>query len=893
MPNVVLGLPDQEQDAIDQLIAEALGSYPIYSSRYLKVQDPTGHIVKFEHNDIQKILAQIEAHILEQGRLLRMVIFNAKGVGVTSYFTGKFFWEIVNNHRRHGYFIDTDIENILRDCKRHYEGLPTEFKPTTRYNPVKNLEFNNPDGKGLDSTIRVSAAGKGDFSNTSLVNYLFLTNVADWPDTTQKNTFNSLLQRVPNDIDTAIVIEGTAKSASGEFYNKFWGAKYKYEIYVNEQEELAFKYTVNNSADDNNDYSAIFIPWFVCDRYAFPVLPDFEATPDENKLIQTYKLTNHQIQWRRWAIENLCNGSEKVFSQTFPSNPYDIQTQSDLQTTYRPVPIYGRDEITEDSTKTITIDGVDFKADPSIIYAHDYVKYVQEIEMGRLRAFDVFRYLILNDLFFIVYFIMGTNEDKGLYNNPFHVGMCREVETGPITDTHDVWFRGAGKSTIITRAETVQYHLKNPEHSTCILAYKKPLAEAFVKSIMEIWEKEIIKKQFPDVVWNNPVVEAPSWSKQNGATLRRMGVRPEATLEASGLVEGMATGKHFNRLLGDDFETEDMKDSVKQLTDAYNKWEMSENLGMPGIVTIRRSIGTFYSHIGPVKKIMDKKDIEGNLMYKTRVKPRTHNGEASGKPVFGSQAELDKLKMNPHFASQQLCNPTPKIDVKLNWDFIDIIKYKDLPKDLIRIMLVDPAGDDDQNITTDGDAWSICIYGIAAPEETDDLNICDIYMLDAYIDVLSESEAVDTISQMYLRGGRIMTLGYEKFSNFTPMVASHVVDLLKGRGRKLTEQSHSLIWLRPAGRNKEAKIANALQWPLNNSKLHICESVPVPYRERIKMEMDQWPLWHDDGIENMAYVYDILKETWIKTMIENQRKPVQTVTDLMNKRAATWELMLN
>ena len=528
--------------------------------------------------------------------------------------------------------------------------------------------------------------------------------------------------------------------------------------------------------------------------------------------------------------------------------------------------------IIKSKNPTIRLNGVEFTQYASIPYKFGYANYIHKIESGDLDGPSTYRKLILEDLFFIVYFILGMSHSSSRdqsYNTPFHVQACKDVEGPPETDTLDVWFRGSGKSSIITIAETVQYHLKHPEESTCIFSYAKHLAESFVRSIRDVLETDIIKDSFPEVVWENGETQSPSWSLQNGITLRRKGVRPEPTVMASGLLEGMVTGKHFNRRVYDDIETEDIQDSPEQLAECYRKWEMSWNLGMPTGKSIERNIGTHYNHLGPINVIRNKQDADGNLMYFTRIKPRTHDGTISGRPVIGTEKELGKLKTSMHFNSQQLCDPTPSHDMTLDPSFIIEIEHKLIPKDLFKVLIVDPAGDapTTSKNSKDTDSWAIMLFGIQAPESEDDFNICTQYLLDAYIDKLQESEAVDIINRMYLTSGRVMVLAYEKFSNFTPAVASQVVEVLRKRGRNVTEKNHSFYWTRPASREKKVKIKNALQWPLNNGRLYMSKNVEAAYRERIKVEMEKFPAYHDDAIDAWSYVADILKESWAMSMI--------------------------
>ncbi|MGA2467632.1 MAG: hypothetical protein ABSH06_25210, partial [Thermodesulfobacteriota bacterium] len=55
-------------------------------------------------------------------------------------------------------------------------------------------------------------------------------------------------------------------------------------------------------------------------------------------------------------------------------------------------------------------------------------------------------------------------------------------------------------------------------------------------------------------------------------------------------------------------------------------------------------------------------------------------------------------------------------------------------------------------------------------------------------------------------------------------------------------------------------IESALAWPLNNGKLHVSKAVPYAYRERLKWEMEKFPFWHDDGLDALSYLYDIIKD---------------------------------
>ena len=86
--------------------------------------------------------------------------------------------------------------------------------------------------------------------------------------------------------------------------------------------------------------------------------------------------------------------------------------------------------------------------DPSVhktTYKFDYEAIFTDIANGVLPERETFRMLILEDLFFIVHFVMGIEKA----NHPFVVDRCHDVEAGPRTNTLDVLARFHYKSVII------------------------------------------------------------------------------------------------------------------------------------------------------------------------------------------------------------------------------------------------------------------------------------------------------------------------------------------------------------------------------------------------------------------------------------------------------------
>jgi hypothetical protein len=536
---------------------------------------------------------------------------------------------------------------------------------------------------------------------------------------------------------------------------------------------------------------------------------------------------------------------------------------------------------------TVEINGVPFDPVPGIAYVHDYVKLAERIAswgMGadgirRGKWFDdtdcdelgVYRQFILGDLWFVLYFVVkpwANDAGRQVVNSPFVVNVCREVERGPKDFTLDVWARFHYKSAILTIAETIQQAVTNPNESTGIFSFKASVAKNFLFSIKQTFERErILSKCFPESVWQDCQKEAPMWSVDGGLVLRRESNRKEPNIGAYGLIEGMPTGLHFENMVYDDIVTEDICRSLDVMADVKQKFDSSRN--MRSIVGSRhRVIGTYYHHSDPLIYIREKKvtDDAGakKPLYLLRLKPATADGKPMGRPVLMEAKDLASMRGDPGtpaahtFNCQQMLDPTPEGEQELNPKFLTPVEPQFIPKDLFRLMLIDQAGDQDAALKRDGgDSWAVAVVGVEPVE--DKSGQPRVFIEDLWIQPAGASEAIDKIVQMYLFGGMIERLCVEKVGISTTHL--HIAQALKARGRHINfEDRGNGILLRPAGRNKKQFISGALAWPLNNGKLFYSTEVPTPYIERLKMEMENFPLWHDDALNVLAYVYDVIKD---------------------------------
>lgn len=521
------------------------------------------------------------------------------------------------------------------------------------------------------------------------------------------------------------------------------------------------------------------------------------------------------------------------------------------------------------------INPADYGPQYKAVYYADYlgifaaIAAVEDEQVRRQTEISIYRELIKTDLFFIGFFVC----ENPYMNHPFAVDKCHLLADGPQTDTLDVWARYHLKSSIITHYETIQHCVTHPEECTCIFSYSKPAAEKHLLTIKETLQKDIMRVCFPDVLFDNPFTQSASWSLQGGIRINRQTVsRKEHTVQAHGLLEGMPTGGHWERLIFDDVETEDLARNPDQIAQLIKSFEMaSQTFGMPN-GSLTRIIGTFYTHCGLLTYLRDKRylDDDKELMYLFRKFAATDDGTKKGNPVFMDDKSWRKILTSPICNSQFLCDPTQTSEMKLDFNMFKPIEPQFMPKNRLKFVLIDPAGDDAVQSGTKNDLWSIGCISIKPC--MDELGLSEIYIEDVVADQMPLNTAIDAAVNLYIRNGRIAGLGIEKVGNDTTY--EHIRKALIAKGRYVTikksdRDNGNLVLLSPEGRNKEWRVESALSWPLSNSKVFYSTSLDTKVLSRIREECEKFGFIHLDILDMISYIYKIVEvmKIYLESMV--------------------------
>lgn len=312
---------------------------------------------------------------------------------------------------------------------------------------------------------------------------------------------------------------------------------------------------------------------------------------------------------------------------------------------------------------------------------------------------------------------------------------CRDVQNDP-NGFIDIWSREHYKSSIITFGKTIQdilsSHGEEPldewggrEVTVGIFSFNRPSAKKFLRQIKNEFESnESLKLLFPDILYKDPRKESPKWSEDDGLVVKRKGNPREATVEASGLVDGQPTGMHYVLRVYDDVVTLESARSAEMIKKTTQAWGLSLSLGSDG--GFSRYVGTFYADGDTYNDIIEREAAV------PRIFPATLDGTSSGLPVLFSQNYLDEKKKAGmyDFSCQYLCDPIPDDNAYFTKD--DFIFVKQVPEYLMKY------GAGDYAVTEDGGDFTE--MGVCGVDENDDLYIVDWYKGQVRPDVWIESQ---------------------------------------------------------------------------------------------------------------------------------------------------------
>lgn len=283
-----------------------------YIQRFLKIRTKSGKLVPLRFNPPQKKLYEAVAEQARAGRPIRLIILKARQMGFSTMTGGLIFHRTATRELVESLVVahqEDATANLFSMYRLFYEELPAEIQPLKKASNAQEILFENPTKNpeekrrepGLRSRIRCATAGGRGVGRSFTVKNAHLSEFAFWPGR-KLVTYAGIMQSIPDQADTMVVIESTANG-----YDEFK------DLWDDSVEAW--------QRGEHDGFLPVFFAWWEMPEYRRPVPADFQLTPEEAEIKDTYGLDDEQISWRRWCIRNNCGGDLDLFHQEYPASP--------------------------------------------------------------------------------------------------------------------------------------------------------------------------------------------------------------------------------------------------------------------------------------------------------------------------------------------------------------------------------------------------------------------------------------------------------------------------------------------------------------------------------------------------------------------------------------------
>lgn len=271
-----------------------------YIEQYIKIKDKNSNIIPFLPNQAQMKLYNIIKEQYEKKKPIRIIILKARQMGFSTLTEAIIFKNTITKANISSGIIthqDQATTNLFNMSKLMYNKLPHEMQASIKNSNAKEIIFDKEEGKGLGSKIKCMTDGSKGVGRSDTFNNLHISELAFWQGD-KKETLTGLLQAVPNNANSMVIIESTANGF--DYYKELW----------------------DKAVRGESNYIPLFVGWNELDEYKSEYL-GFELTEEEKNLQKIYGLTLEQLQWRRDCIKDNFGGDVQLFKQEYPINPQE------------------------------------------------------------------------------------------------------------------------------------------------------------------------------------------------------------------------------------------------------------------------------------------------------------------------------------------------------------------------------------------------------------------------------------------------------------------------------------------------------------------------------------------------------------------------------------------
>ncbi len=283
--------PPRETALRDKQLQHELASISSRFAASLTIRPKSGALGRLRFNRAQRFIHErIDAQRRETGRV-RALILKGRQQGCSTYVAARFYHRAIHAKGLRVFILtheEAATQNLFEIVERFHAHCHPALKPSTGAANAKELYFDE-----LESGYKVGTAGTKGVGRSATIQLFHGSEVAFWP--FAETHAAGALQAVPDADGTEVILESTA-NGMGNFFHETW----------------------RGAEAGENDYIAIFVPWYWQDEYRKTPPSGFVPSEEEAAYAAPHGLDHAQLAWRRAKIAQLKDAT--LFRQEYPAN---------------------------------------------------------------------------------------------------------------------------------------------------------------------------------------------------------------------------------------------------------------------------------------------------------------------------------------------------------------------------------------------------------------------------------------------------------------------------------------------------------------------------------------------------------------------------------------------
>lgn len=273
-----------------------------FARESLSVLNKKGLTVPMQYNPAQMKLDYTIRKIRERKRPVRIVILKTRRAGFSTGVAATLFKETAFRTGQKTLIVAQDDKAVKESLFPMYSRFNDEYRPFRNLLKLPKATSDRQDGIDYenDSSISIQTAKNLQGARSFGFRRVHLSEYAFYPNA--KTLMVGLMQTVPNDPDTIVIVESTANGLGNGFHRLYERAK-----------------------EGKTEWVALFFGWTEDPDCCMPLdspVADFQASLDaeERLMMMQYTLSLEQLNFRRWKIANDFEGDARMFQQEYPIN---------------------------------------------------------------------------------------------------------------------------------------------------------------------------------------------------------------------------------------------------------------------------------------------------------------------------------------------------------------------------------------------------------------------------------------------------------------------------------------------------------------------------------------------------------------------------------------------